>query len=127
MARILYVDDEPDIRNVIVEELEECGHTVAQANNGSLGVEVAIEFKPEIVLCDCLMPVMTGPEMIRTLRENRPEFSATPFVMISAYADQAHLDEAKAAGAAAYLTKPMDFDELESLVDRLIDEAGQAP
>ena len=73
------------------------------------------------------MPVMTGPEMIRTLRESRPEFSATPFVLISAYADQAHLDEAKAAGAIAYLTKPMDFDELESLVDSLTGAAGSDP
>ncbi|MCG8354393.1 MAG: response regulator [Kiloniellales bacterium] len=126
MAKILYVEDEPDIRAELVEALMASGHKVAQAANGFAGLRVAIEFQPEIIVCDCLMPAMTGPEMILTLRRDYPEFSSTPMVLLSASADESHLKEARAAGANAYLTKPMDFDELEAVLRRLLDERQSA-
>ena len=125
MARILCVEDEPDIREEIVEELVACGHTVAEAPNGLIGLQVAVDFKPDIILCDCLMPTMTGPAMIQALRERYPAFASTPVVLLSAYSDQSHLDEAQAAGATAYLRKPMDFDELEFVLRSLLGE-GEA-
>lgn len=120
MVKVLYVEDEPDIRREISEELDDCGFIVLSAENGAIGLEVINGFKPDVILCDCLMPVMSGPEMLKELRENFPEFATTPFVLFSAYADKSHLDEAAAAGATAYLTKPVDFEQLEALLRDLI-------
>lgn len=127
MVKILCVEDEPDIRAEIVEELMDLGHVVVPAGSALSGMQAAIVFRPDIILCDCLMPGMTGPEMVRALRQSHPEFASTPFVVISAYADESHLEEARAAGAAAYLTKPMDFDELEAVLKRLIAEIEDSP
>ncbi len=126
MAKILCVEDEADIRSEIVEELLDCGYEVEQACNGLTGLKAAVEFRPDVILCDCLMPAMTGPEMIAALRRDHPELRATPFVLISAYTGERHLADAKAAGAAACLTKPMDFDELESILAQLL-HAPQSP
>ncbi len=120
MIKVLYVEDEPDIRREIAEELDECGFTVLTAENGAVGLEVVAGFQPDVILCDCLMPVMSGPEMLKALRERFPVFVDTPFVLFSAYADKSHLDEAAAAGATAYLTKPVDFEQLEALLRDLI-------
>lgn len=120
MARILCVEDEPDIRADIVEELKDAGHTVADAANGADGLDHAIQFKPDLILCDFLMPVMTGPEMIQALRERHPELRGTICVVLSAYADPKHRAEAMAAGADSYLTKPIDFDELDVVMRSLL-------
>ena len=119
MARILCVEDELDIRAGIVEELTESGHLVAQASNGKEGLEVAKEFCPDIILCDSLMPEMTGPEMISALREQDGAYASAPVILLSAYADKWHKDEARASGATVYMTKPVDFDELDAVIESL--------
>ncbi len=126
MARILCVEDEPDIRADIVEELTDLGHSVATAENGEQGLRVAVDFRPQLILCDCLMPAMTGPEMIRALRDKHPEFSSTPCVVLSAFSDETHIEEVRSAGADAYLTKPTNFDELESLLNRLLNGSEES-
>lgn len=120
MARILCVEDEPEIRADLVEELSDCGHTVASATNGDEGIQVAVSFRPEIIVSDCLMPVMTGTEMLITLRQCHPEFAAIPFVFLSAHAESAHVEHGKAAGADSYLTKPVDFDLLLETLEQLL-------
>lgn len=126
MAKILYVEDEVDIRAEIVEELKDSGHMVATAGNGEEGLKMALAFRPEIIICDCLMPVMTGPEMLGVLRGHYKEFAQTPFVFLSAHADQSHQESGLAAGADAYLTKPIDFDRLDAVVAELVGGEGRA-
>ena len=121
MARILCIEDEPDIRSEIVEELTDLGHTVAIAADGAAGLQAFVEFRPDLILCDLLMPRMTGLELIRVLRDGYPEFQSTPFVFLSAFSDQSHMDEALSEGADAYLTKPTDLDDLGPTVRRLLD------
>lgn len=121
MAKILYVEDEPDIRGDVIEELTDGGHDVAAAVNGLEGLHLALEFEPEMILSDCLMPEMTGPEMVRTLRANHDAFKAVPVIFLSAHADQAHADVGLEAGAEIYLTKPVDFDLLLEAIQGLID------
>ena len=124
MARILYVEDEPDIRSDVVEELVDSGYTISAATDGTEGLQMALDVRPDIILCDCLMPGMTGPEMVRRLRAEHPEFDSVPVVFLSAHADQAHQDEGLAAGAKVYLTKPVDFDELEGVLETLLGAAA---
>lgn len=127
MARILCVEDDPDIRAEIVEELMDYGHVVVPAGGALSGIEAAVVFRPDIVLCDFLMPGMTGPEMMRALRRSHPEFGSTPFVVVSAYADEHHREAARAAGAATYLVKPVDFDQLDGVIRTLVDEDEASP
>ena len=126
MAKVLCVEDEPEIRDVIVEELIDFGHDVETAEDGKLGLEAALQFQPDVILSDFLMPRMTGPEMIRTLRDGHPEFSATPCVVISAYANDRHRSEATEAGVTLYLTKPIDFDRLELALNDLLSGKREA-
>lgn len=119
MAKVLYVEDEPDIRNDVLEELRDGGHEVAAAENGLKGLELALEFGPEMILSDCLMPEMTGPEMVQALRAGHEEFNAVPVIFLSAHADQAHERLGLAAGAEVYLTKPIDFDLLLETIEAL--------
>ena len=119
MTRVLCVEDEHDIREDIVEALEDFGHTVAAAANGQEGLELAEAFRPEIIVCDCLMPVMTGTELIAALREREDELSETPFVFLSAHAEREHKAAGLGAGADVYLTKPIDYDVLESVLSEL--------
>lgn len=125
MAKILCVEDEPDIREIIAEELADFGHRVETADNGETGLSTALTFRPDIILSDFLMPTMTGPEMIKALRDGYPEFSATPCIVVSAYADEKHRKEADLAGANLYLTKPIDFEGLASLLKDLLCGGGK--
>jgi CheY-like chemotaxis protein len=124
MARILCVEDEPEIRADLAEDLRDLGHTVASAVNGKEGLEMIGVFRPEIIVCDCLMPVMTGIEMYSALRESNPEFDSIPFVFLSAHAEKNHKEFGLQAGADAYLTKPIDFNVLEELIKRLLTKAA---
>ena len=122
MAKILCVEDETEILADIVDELTELGHTVRAATNGEEGLNLALSFHPEIILCDCLMPVMTGPQMIAALREQYENFNSIRFVFLSAHAEQSHQSAGLAAGADLYLTKPIDFDKLEAVLASLVDK-----
>ena len=126
MARILYVEDEVDIRAEIAEELEDCGHSVATAANGREGLDLALSFRPEIIICDCLMPVMSGAEMLQQVRAHQAEIGTMPFVFLSAHADQCHKSSGLAAGADAYLTKPIDLDRLVAIVEELVGVGQEA-
>lgn len=125
MAKILCVEDEPEIRADLVDDLVDIGHTVASAANGKEGLEVAVTFCPEIIVCDCLMPVMTGLEMFSALREDYPEFDSIPFVFLSAHAEKSHKEIGLQAGADAYLTKPIDFDRLQEVIKNLLIKAPE--
>ena len=123
MIKILYVEDEADLREALSEELEEDGFDVQSACNGEEGLRMLARFRPDLVITDWLMPRMTGIELIRVMRTTLPDFALTPVIFLSAYSAKAHVDEAMAAGACRYITKPVDYDELL----RAIAEFGEAP
>lgn len=121
MARILSVEDEPDLQTDIVEELLDAGHQVVAANTGQEGLEAVIERAPDLIVCDSLMPVMTGLEFFTQLRADHPEMDHVPFIFLSAHADRTHVEEGLEHGADAYLTKPVDFTELLETIDSLLE------
>lgn len=122
MARILCVEDDADIRGDLVEELADAGHEVIEAANGAEGLRAILRHRPDLVLCDCLMPVMSGTEMLAVLRRDHRQFDDTPFVFYSANTNQADVRERLALGAQAYLTKPADFDDLQETLETLLEE-----
>jgi len=120
MARILCVEDESEIREDIVDELTDAGHEVIARENGAEGLKAMLEHTPDLVVCDSLMPEMTGGELLSVVRRDHPELRGLPWVFVSAHADKSHIDEGLGLGAQAYLTKPVDFDRLIATVEDLL-------
>lgn len=120
MASILNVEDEADIQADIVEELTDAGHEVITATTGEEGLKAVLEHHVDLVICDSLMPVMTGLEFFHRLRADHPEKRDIPFVFLSAHADSTHVEDGLERGADAYLTKPVDFTELMETVEALL-------
>lgn len=126
MAKILCVEDEDEIRADIVEELMDAGHEVLAASNGLEGLQAVADFRPDLIISDCLMPKMTGLEFFQALRRDYPDFAKVPFVFLSAHADKSHVAEGMALGANVYLTKPVDYDKLLMVVNALLDHGTRA-
>ncbi|MAP94752.1 MAG: hypothetical protein CMK07_07360 [Ponticaulis sp.] len=120
-ARIAVVEDEAEIRSLIVEELEDEGYEVASAINGQEGLELVQSFKPQLVLSDITMPVLDGYGMLQGLRELKA-FHSTPVVFLSALADRRHIIAGKKMGVDDYVTKPIDFELLLATVEARLRE-----
>ncbi|MCL4296691.1 MAG: response regulator [Anaerolineae bacterium] len=113
--RILYAEDTEVIRNVMAQTLEIYGYTVATAKNGREGVEMALQWKPDLILMDLRMPVMDGYEAIQAIKVN-PKTRHIPIFVVSAWNSQRELDQAKAAGADAFFVKPTDIKRLNQAI-----------
>lgn len=112
MVKILCVEDEHDIRELLVEELRDSGFDVLEAADGRQGYEMIIAERPDIVLCDITMPEMDGHQLYAKLQMKYPELSDIQFIFLTALADKENMMEGLRSGADAYLTKPIDFDVL---------------
>lgn len=121
MARILVVDDEEDMANVIRLVLESDGHEVRVELAPEMAVEAAKEFAPELVLTDLVMPGMDGHQVFRALRE-LPDLAAVPFVFLTSRNKPIDLMVGlHVMGAADYITKPFDRPDLVRRVRKLLD------
>ncbi|PCI39181.1 MAG: hypothetical protein COB46_09550 [Rhodospirillaceae bacterium] len=120
MAKILCIDDEADIRNLLVEELEEEGHEVSSAINGKAGLAHILQHNPDLVLCDVSMPVMNGYELLKELRTNYPAFSNTAFIFLSANANMKDIIAGLSLGADDYMTKPVNLELLTTKINSVL-------
>ena len=111
---VLVVDDDPDIRLIVRETLEDEGCTVAEAPDGAAALEIARREQPAVILLDMKMPVMDGWTFAAAYRE-LPQPRA-PVVVITAAQDAA--TRAVEVGADAHLGKPFDLDDLLRVVGR---------
>lgn len=112
MITILCVEDEDDIRNPLVEEISEAGFTTLEATNGKQALELIISKWPDIVVCDITMPEMNGHQLFAEIQMNHEQLANIPFIFLTALSDKENMVTALKAGAADYLTKPVDFDLL---------------
>ena len=117
-SRVLVVDDEAVIRQLIVINLELEGFEVHQAVDGLDALEKARELDPDVVTLDVMMPGLDGFAAARRLRAD-PATSRARIVLISARTRPADVDRGREAGADAYVTKPFDPDEVVETVRRL--------
>ncbi|MCV0396317.1 MAG: response regulator [Rhizobiaceae bacterium] len=115
-ALILCVEDEDDLRTDLVEELEEAGYAVIEAQSGQQALEQLETIRPDLILCDINMPGGNGYDVMRDIRARRPEFADVPFIFLTALADPREVVEGKRSGADDYLVKPVDFDLLLATV-----------
>lgn len=110
-AKILVIEDEPNIREAIKDTLEFAGYTVASASNGNEGIDLALSFAPDLILCDIMMPECDGFEVLEVVNGN-PSTLATPFIFLTAKATKEDQRSGMAKGADDYLTKPFRAQEL---------------
>lgn len=116
--RVLIVDDELDIREFVQYNLTKEGYEVACAKNGEEAIEVAMSFRPHLILMDMMMPVMDGREACRRLR-SISEFDNTRILFLSAVCEEESLVACYEAGADDYITKPVSMRVLCSRVNAL--------
>jgi CheY-like chemotaxis protein len=114
--RILIVEDEPYVRDVIAEYLERAGYVVDEAGSGVQALECMRSVMPDLVLLDLGLPVMSGPDFVAAVRQE-PRLASAAVVVLSGQSDLA--DEAAHLGARASLAKPVDLDVLLAVVDRV--------
>lgn len=116
MACILAVEDEADLLDLLKEELEAEGHEVITACDGQNALEKLASFVPEIIISDISMPSMDGFEFLESFRSTFPALADTPFLFLTALADREDELRAREYGVDDYLTKPIDFDMLHSVL-----------
>jgi len=113
--RVLIVDDNIDLVNMLASSLHEKEYIVRSAHNGLDGLELARQWRPDVVLMDIGLPGMNGYEMARHLRADK-ELSGMRLIAVTGYGRDVDKSLAKEAGFDAHLIKPVDFDELEKLL-----------
>ena len=111
--KVLIVDDEAPILEVLTRYFKRRGFSVLQAATGALAIQLFKEHRPQIVLLDILMPGQSGLETLRQLKALSADFKA---VMISAVHDEAVFSQCRRYGAADYIVKPFDLAYLDALV-----------
>jgi CheY-like chemotaxis protein len=119
VVKVLLVEDTEDNRQMMRRLLEMSGYRVVEAINGVEAVKLASEEKPGIILMDLSLPLIDGLTATRRIR-SLPGLSKVPIVAVSAHDTADFHSEALAAGCNAYVTKPIDYPELEEVVNRLL-------
>lgn len=118
--RILIVEDEADLREAMAEVLTEVGFEVITADNGAKGLELALSLKPDLILMDLMMPIMSGQEMLKKLREDIWGRSAHVAVL-SAMDDVNNIGTAIEGKVLDYIVKAhTSLDELVKQVKNLV-------
>lgn len=108
---MLVVDDDQDSRGILTHALQRAGLVILEATSGPEAIDILESQMVGVVVCDIAMPVMTGIEFVRTLR-NRPETATLPIILITGAPDADAVIQGLDAGADDFLTKPVRLDEL---------------
>lgn len=122
--RVLYVEDDKDIREPISQILTILGYEVMCAHNGQQGLEAAANWKPNIILMDLRMPVMDGPTAIRALRSN-PDTSDIPVFVLSAYSDAKTRDLCQQIGVDRFMSKPINVEKVDAAIKEILNQQPQ--
>nr|WP_281411936.1 response regulator [Motiliproteus sediminis] len=118
---VLVVDDSATIALLIKQTLEQNGFRVVTACDGIAALDLLTRVRPDLILCDILMPGMDGFELCRVLKAD-PEYATIPLVVMSSSAEKAHMHRMLQYGAAAYLTKPFNLDQLEVTIEKILSD-----
>ncbi len=120
MKKILVIEDEKFIRENLLELLEIEGYTAIGAENGMVGVHLAKENQPDLILCDVMMPELDGYGVFNALRQD-PVTAMIPFIFLTASADRSNLQKIRELGFNDYILKPFHVDNfLETIAKRFL-------
>lgn len=119
MARILVIDDDASLLQMMNLMLKRAGHEPILAENGREGIDIARRDKPDMAIVDIMMPDLSGYEVCRILRED-PNTKDIPLLILTALAQPEHRDQAEDSGADDFITKPVMRDDLVRHVHELL-------
>ena len=114
--KILCIEDDDETAALIAEELIERGFEVVVADGGREGLQALMTSPPDLVLCDIGMPVMTGFDVLQSLKELGPRFGKIPLIFLTALTSRDDELKGRRLGADDYVTKPIDFDRLVAII-----------
>lgn len=125
-VKILLIEDEDPLRENVAELLSLNGYQVVTARDGRQGIALATLEKPDLIICDIMMPCQDGYQVLNAIRKNEP-LASTPFIFLTAKAQSTDQRAGMNLGADDYLTKPFTFADLLSAIDsRLVRETYRA-
>ncbi len=122
MKSVLVIDDNNDIRENTAEILDMAGYKTFTAVNGKKGVELAIKEKPDLIVCDIMMPELDGYGVLHLLRKNA-DTQNIPFIFLTAKTERSDLRKGMEMGADDYITKPFEDIELLNAVETRLKKA----
>lgn len=117
--KVLVVEDHPDLRTILLRQIERMGFTVILAKDGAEAIELAVREKPHLILMDIMMPEVDGWEAARTLRSH-PETRHVPIVAVTALFRESDLRRCLEDGCSDYIVKPFNFEQLRQKVEEYI-------
>jgi CRP/FNR family cyclic AMP-dependent transcriptional regulator len=116
MKKILLIEDNADVRENTAEILELAKYEVITAENGKVGVDLALKDKPDLIICDIMMPVLDGYGVLHLLGK-QSETATIPFIFLTAKTERSDIRKGMEMGADDYLTKPFDDIELLNAIE----------
>jgi CheY-like chemotaxis protein len=119
MSKILVVEDNEINRDMVVRRLQRRGFTIVSAVDGQQGIDMTRSEKPDLILMDMSLPVVDGWEATRQIKSD-PDIKHIPIIGLTAHAMVGDRDKAIQAGCNDYATKPVEFEKLVGLINRLI-------
>lgn len=122
MAKVLYIDDEPDNIDLLSRRLTRRGFAVMGATNATDGIALAAQWKPDLILMDIRMPGLDGYEATTRLKAD-PATRSIPVIVLTADAARADEERARAVGADDYATKPVELPTLLDKIQKLLPPA----
>jgi CheY-like chemotaxis protein len=123
MTKILVIEDEETVRENILELLDAEGFEAIAAENGRIGLSLAQQHLPDLILCDVRMPELDGYGVLSALR-SKPETATIPFLFLTAKAAKTDLTMGLDLGANAYITKPFTLVELLSAIEETLQSSN---
>ena len=117
-AKILIIDDTPELLELLTKPLELDGYSVATAIDGEDGLAKFDEFAPDLIICDIMMPKMNGYEVLHAIKKRQTRW--IPFIMLSAISDFKKIKEAYDGDSDFYMTKPVEPGILKKNIETLL-------
>ncbi len=123
--RVLVVDDFPTMRRILKNVLRQIHvENTLEAQNGKEALDLLKKEEVDLILCDLLMPEMTGMELLRACKDD-PQISHIPFIMVTAEAQKKAVMEAIKAGVDNYITKPFTPDRLQDAIAKVMEKPAK--
>ncbi len=122
MKKILVIEDNQDVRENIVEILSLAGYETLAAENGKTGVSSVFSFKPDLILCDVMMPELDGYGVMKILQSNT-QLAHIPLIFLTAKSEKTDMRKGMSLGAADYITKPFDDTDLLTSIEMRLQKA----
>lgn len=122
-TRLLLIEDEPDVRELVAFALEDEGFELTSCVSGAEGIERARALQPEVILLDVMMPGMDGPTTLAQLRE-LPHLTTTPVIFMTAKVQRDEVAKYRELGALDVIAKPFDAMSLGDQIREILADAG---